>query len=121
MPRLRQRDVLLSSEVASMDYPEEPNDDDVIQQQTDDVDSETSSLADDDDSYRVLYNAVKKYKLGAQQLIDPFMKLPNRRFHQDYYEEIKRPIAMSLIKNHIEVRVHRCATETNTRTGLAAF
>ena len=31
------------------------------------------------------------------------MKLPKRRFHQDYYEEIKRPIAMSVIKNHIKV------------------
>ena len=86
-----------------MEYPEEPEDDEIIQPANDDADSETSSLADEDDSYRILYNAVKNYKLGAQSLVDPFMKLPNRRFHQDYYEEIKRPIAMSLIKNHIQV------------------
>jgi hypothetical protein len=85
-----------------MEYPEEPDDEDIIQQQNDDVDSETSSLGDEDDSYRILYNSLRNYKLGAQSLIDPFMKLPNKRFHQDYYEEIKRPIAMSLIKNYIK-------------------
>jgi len=87
-----------------MEYPEEPDDEEIISQQNDDADSETSSLGDEDDSYRILYNAVRYYKLGAQSLIDPFIKLPNRRFHQDYYEEIQRPIAMSLIKNHIKVR-----------------
>lgn len=103
------RDVLLSKQVAMMDYPEEPDDEDVIRIQkqkkrTDDEgDSDTSSLEEEDDSFRILYNAVKTYKLGAQSLIDPFMKLPKRRFHQDYYEEIKRPIAMSSIKNQIKV------------------
>jgi GGDEF domain-containing protein len=94
-----------------MDYPEEPDDEDVIhiqqqqQQQANDdgADSDTSSLGEEEDSFRILYNAVKTYKLGAQSLIDPFMKLPNRRFHQEYYEEIQRPIAMSSIKNHIKV------------------
>ncbi|CAF2917299.1 unnamed protein product [Rotaria sp. Silwood2] len=107
--RLRKRDVLLSLEIANMDYPEEPDDEDVIriqqdrQQQNDDgIDSDTSSLSEEEDSFRILYNAVKTYKLGAQSLIDPFMKLPNKRFHQDYYEEIKRPISMSLIKNYIK-------------------
>lgn len=106
------RDVLLSSQIAMMDYPEEPDDEDVIriqkqQKRTDDEgDSDTSSLNEEDDSFRILYNAVKTYKLGTQSLIDPFMKLPNRRFHQDYYEEIKRPIAMSSIKNQIKVSPH---------------
>jgi len=100
--RLRKKDALLSAEIANTDYPEEPDDEDVVQPTGDDADSETSSLGDEDDSYRVLYNASRYYKLGAQSLIDPFMKLPNKRFHQDYYEEIKRPIAMSVIKNHIK-------------------
>ncbi|CAF1503811.1 unnamed protein product, partial [Adineta ricciae] len=82
--RLRKRDVLLSSEVANTEYPEEPDDEEILPSQTDDADSETSSLGDEDDLYRILYNAVRYYKLGAQSLIDPFMKLPNRRFHQDY-------------------------------------
>lgn len=92
-----------------MDYPEEPDDDEVNkikqnQQQNDDgADSDTSSLGEED-SFRILYNAVKTYKLGAQNLIDPFMKLPKRRFHQDYYEEIKKPIAMSIIKKRIKVK-----------------
>jgi hypothetical protein len=110
--RPRKRDVVLSSEIANTDYPEEPDDEDVIrikqeekqQQQTDDgVDSDTSSIGEENDSFRILYNAVKTYKLGAQNLIDPFMKLPNKRFHQDYYEEIQQPIAMSVIKNQIKV------------------
>jgi hypothetical protein len=109
--RPRKRDVLLSSEIATMDYPEEPDDEDVIriqkqQKRTDEEgDSDTSSLSEEEDSFRILYNAVKTYKLGAQSLIDPFMKLPKKRFHQDYYEEIKRPIAMSSIKNQIKVNL----------------
>ena len=108
--RARKRDVPLSSEIATMDYPEEPDDEDVVRMQKlqkrtdDDADSDTSSLSEEEDSFRILYNAVKTYKLGAQSLIDPFMKLPKRRFHQDYYEEIKKPIAMSSIKNQIKVK-----------------
>lgn len=89
-----------------MDYPEEPDDEDIVQPANDDADSETSSLGDEDDSYRILYNSIRNYKLGAQSLIDPFMKLPNKRFHQDYYGEIKRPIAMSIIKNHVKVKIY---------------
>ena len=107
--RPRKRDVPLSSEIATMEYPEEPDDEDVLRIQKqqkrtdDDADSDTSSLSEEEDSFRILYNTVKTYKLGTQSLIDPFMKLPKRRFHQDYYEEIKKPIAMSLIKNQIKV------------------
>ena len=95
-----------------MDYPEEPDDNDVLriqeerrrkQQNDDGAESDTSSLNGEDDSFRTLYNAVKAFQLGTQTLIDPFMKLPNRRAHQDYYEEIERPIAMSLIKQNIKV------------------
>ena len=103
-------DLPLSSQIAAMAYPEEPDDEDVIRIQKqhkrtdDDGDSDTSSLGGEEDSLRILYNAVKTYKLGAQSLIETFMKLPKRRFHQDYYQEIKRPIAMSSIKNQIKVR-----------------
>lgn len=112
MIRLQKRDVPVSSEVANLDYPEEPNDDDVLRvqeerrrkQQIDDgAESDTSSFNSEDDSFRILYNSIKTYQLGTQSLIDPFMKLPNRRAHQDYYEEIQRPIAMSQIKKNIKV------------------
>jgi len=105
--RPRKRDVVLSSEIANTDYPEEPDDEDVIRikQNDDGADSDTSSLDEEKDSFSILYNAVKTYKLGAQSLVDPFMKLPKKRFHQDYYEEIKRPIAMSSIKNQIKVKI----------------
>ncbi|CAF3824420.1 unnamed protein product [Adineta steineri] len=102
--RTRKRDVVLSSEIANTDYPEEPNDEDIIPIKSNDdaADSDTSSLGEEEDLFRILYNAVQTYKLGAQSLIDPFMKLPKKRFHQDYYEEIKQPISMSSIKNHIK-------------------
>lgn len=99
--------------MANTEYPEEPDDEEITQQPNDDVDSETSSLGDEDDSCRILYNSIRYYKLGAQSLIDPFMKLPNKRFHQDYYEEIKRPIAMSVIKNHIKVKKKRNEIKLN--------
>lgn len=100
---MKQPEILLTAEVANSEYPAEPEDDEILPTTKEDAESETSSLADEDDSIRILYNTVKKSKLGAQTLIDPFLKLPNRRFHQDYYEEIKRPIAMSVIKNNIQV------------------
>ncbi|UJR28717.1 hypothetical protein I4U23_009946 [Adineta vaga] len=102
--RTRKRDILLSSEIANLDYPEEPDDADIVRMKSKDdgADSDTSSLDGEEDSFRILYNAVKTFKLGTQSLIDPFMKLPKKRFHQDYYEEIKRPISMSSIKNQIK-------------------
>ncbi|CAF0886930.1 unnamed protein product, partial [Didymodactylos carnosus] len=105
----RTRDQLLSAEVHQLEYP--PDEDVIITYTNEDVDSEGSSLGDDEDSFRLLYNAVKSYKLGAQSLIDPFMKLPNRRFYPDYYEEIKRPIAMSLIKNQIKKNRYICLAD----------
>lgn len=103
-----------------MEYPEEPDDADVarLQKNDDGADSDTSSLGGEEDSLRILYNAVKTYKLGAQNLIDPFMKLPNKRFHQDYYEQIKRPIAMPSIKKQIKVRRQGMAAVRTTRSRL---
>ncbi|CAF1584371.1 unnamed protein product, partial [Didymodactylos carnosus] len=75
--RPRERDELLSAEVHQLEYP--LDEDVVITYSNDDVDSEGSSLGEDEDSFRLLYNAVKSYKLGVQSLIDPFMKLPNKR------------------------------------------
>ena len=118
--KLGKSELPLSSKIAAMAYPEEPDDEDVIRIQKqqkradDDGDSDTSSLREEEDSLRILYNAVKTYKLGTQSLIDPFMKLPKRRFHQDYYQEIKRPIALSSIKNQIKVR-RNCRCHSNER------
>lgn len=37
------------------------------------------------------------------QLVEPFKRLPNRRWHADYYVEIKNPISMSQIRKKIVV------------------
>lgn len=37
-------------------------------------------------------------------LCEPFRRLPNRRWHSDYYQEIKNPISMSQIRKKILVR-----------------
>ena len=40
------------------------------------------------------------------QLVEPFKRLPNRRWHADYYVEIKNPISMSQIRKKIVVSVN---------------
>lgn len=51
-----------------------------------------------------LYDAVRSYTSSAGvQLSDPFMRLPNRRFYPDYYQEIEHPMSLSKIKAKIKV------------------
>ena len=42
-----------------------------------------------------LFDFIKDFKNGNQNLIEPFLKLPSKRSYPDYYEEIKQPIAMN--------------------------
>ena len=58
-----------------------------------------------------LYEYAKDYKNGAQTLIDPFMKLPSKRIYPDYYEEIKKPIAMNMIKKSLNKRLYKSIKE----------
>jgi len=49
-----------------------------------------------------LYEAVRCHTSAAGiALSDPFMRLPNRRFYPDYYQEIKQPMSLSKIKSKI--------------------
>jgi protein polybromo-1 len=58
-----------------------------------------------------LYDYAKDYKNGAQTLIDPFMKLPSKRIYPDYYDEIKKPIAMNTIKRSLSKRQYKSIKE----------
>lgn len=48
-----------------------------------------------------LYSYMKDFKVANQTIIDPFMRLPNRKYYPDYYEEIKQPIALNHIKANL--------------------
>lgn len=51
-----------------------------------------------------LYDAVRSCTNSSGiQLSDPFMRLPNRRFYPDYYQEIEHPMSLSKIKAKIKV------------------
>ncbi|XP_053202116.1 uncharacterized protein LOC128387003 isoform X2 [Panonychus citri] len=39
------------------------------------------------------------------------MRLPNRRFYPDYYQEIKHPMSLSKIKSKIKMRFYRSTVE----------
>ena len=69
----------------------------------DTFDSGMTLLDSEENVLQKLYRTVTNCKIGAQRLIEPFMKLPNRRFHQDYYKTIEKPIAMSTIKKLVKV------------------
>nr|XP_045600014.1 protein polybromo-1-like isoform X3 [Procambarus clarkii] len=45
------------------------------------------------------------------QLVEPFKRLPNRRWHADYYIEIKNPISMSQIRKKIVKGEYRFISE----------
>jgi protein polybromo-1 len=51
-----------------------------------------------------LFDFLKDYRHGSQTIIDPFVKLPSKRAYPDYYEEIKNPIALSIIKTKLNKR-----------------
>lgn len=72
-----------------------------------DCDANDSNLddEDEDDPMCKIYSFVLNYKdENGVRLSDPFMRLPNRRFYPDYYDEIKRPIALSKIRTKITTK-----------------
>ena len=51
-----------------------------------------------------LFDYLKDLRHANQTIIDPFVKLPSKRAYPDYYEEIKKPIALSIIKTKLNKR-----------------
>ena len=63
-------------------------------------DANDSGMENEDDPTCKLYEYVRSYRNSNDvRLSDPFVRLPNRRFYPDYYDEIKRPTALSKIKS----------------------
>jgi len=48
-----------------------------------------------------------------QTLIDPFVKLPSKRTYPDYYQEIKNPISLNIIKSKLNKRLYSSLNELN--------
>lgn len=66
-------------------------------------DGNESGLDDEDDPMYKLYEFVRSYKNANDvRLSDPFMRLPNRRYYPDYYDEIKRPTTLGKIQSKIK-------------------
>ena len=59
----------------------------------------------------ILFDFVKEFKHGNQTIIDPFLKLPSKRTYPDYYEDIKNPIAMNIIKKKLNKRKYESLGE----------
>ncbi|KAK4337204.1 hypothetical protein RND71_043303 [Anisodus tanguticus] len=75
-------------------------------------DCNDSGLEDEDDPMYKLYEYVRSYKNSqGVRLSDPFMRLPNRRFYPDYYEEIKRPTTLGKIKLKIKTNQYTHVNE----------
>jgi hypothetical protein len=48
-----------------------------------------------------------------QTLIDPFVKLPSKRTYPDYYQEIKHPISLNMIKSKLNKRIYTSLNDLN--------
>lgn len=67
-------------------------------------DDESDEDVDPDNPQWQLFLAAKNLTAPSDpnyQLVEPFKRLPNRRWHADYYVEIKNPISMSQIRKKI--------------------
>ncbi|XP_050687170.1 protein polybromo-1-like isoform X6 [Eriocheir sinensis] len=67
-------------------------------------DEESDEDVDPDNPQWQLFLAAKNLTAPSDpnyQLVEPFKRLPNRRWHADYYVEIKNPISMSQIRKKI--------------------
>ena len=58
-----------------------------------------------------LFDYLKEFKHSNQVLIDPFIKLPSKTIYPDYYEEIKKPVSLNIIKRHLNQRVYKTFKE----------
>lgn len=54
-----------------------------------------------------LFDFLREFKQSNNKtLIDPFLKLPSKRLYPDYYQEIKQPIALNMIKARLNKRLY---------------
>ena len=66
-------------------------------------DDDTGGDDDLDNPLMMLFNEVYRCSdVTGRPLIEPFLRLPSRRAYPDYYEVIKKPIAMMKIRSQIK-------------------
>ncbi|XP_013402941.2 protein polybromo-1-like [Lingula anatina] len=115
----------LSAICAALKYPEDEEEelseiaschDQLSQMDYEEDSAEEGSVTEPEETVQwVLFNAVKNAKNSlGQGLADPFLKLPNRRFYPDYYEEIHHPMAMMQIRKKIRQGKYSCLEELSS-------
>jgi protein polybromo-1 len=53
-----------------------------------------------------LVDHIKDYQRKGLNIIEPFLKLPSKRVYPDYYQDIKKPIALTTIKLKLTKRMY---------------
>ncbi|KAL3851885.1 hypothetical protein ACJMK2_015582 [Sinanodonta woodiana] len=102
----------LSAVYAAMTYPETQSletaslDTSSLMDYDDDSGGETT-MSEDESPLWTLYNSIVNYTdaTGAR-LIEPYMKLPNKRFYPDYYEEIEKPMSVYNIRKKLKKKYY---------------
>lgn len=58
-----------------------------------------------------VFDYIKEFKQLNRSLSDPFVKLPSKSLYPDYYEDIKKPMALNCIKRKLNKRLFLTARE----------
>ena len=53
-----------------------------------------------------ILKAIRKVKRGEELIYEPFEKLPNAAEYPDYYEHIKNPMSIALVKKNVKRKVY---------------
>ncbi|XP_041350352.1 protein polybromo-1-like isoform X3 [Gigantopelta aegis] len=106
----------MSSVCASLKYQSDEESDANTPQMTSHLEEGDSDgdvgMTEDDTPMMALYKAIVNYKTPAgEQLSEPFLKLPNRRFYPDYYEEIKKPMSLYNIRKKLKHNRYSCLAD----------
>ncbi|XP_053378046.1 protein polybromo-1-like isoform X6 [Mercenaria mercenaria] len=91
----------LTAQFAALEYPE-PIDPTDIMEYEEDSGAETV-MSEEENPMWHLFNAVKNYTTtDGLKIIDPYMKLPSKRYYPDYYEEIKKPLSVINVQKKLK-------------------
>ncbi|XP_052781676.1 protein polybromo-1-like isoform X8 [Mya arenaria] len=107
----------LSAQFAALEYPE-PIDPTDIMEYEEDSGTETV-MSEEENPMWHLFNAVKNYTTAdGLKIIDPFCKLPSKRYYPDYYEEIKKPISVNNVQKKIKSGYYNSLDQLYTELNL---
>jgi protein polybromo-1 len=84
---------------------EEDEEDEEVAAEEEEEDEDTK-YADVENPMWLLYEAIGNYvSSSGKNIIEPFRRLPSKRYYPDYYKEIKNPISLAQIQKKIQVRL----------------